>query len=689
MQDAANLEERYNSMLADLKASGTKIVRYGRDSHTPIETAFQDFGLKILGPTREHLLVCAEAIAQSNDQADQLISDHADAGSEQITSLYRALVSRGNAGDGAEDRPCKGAALNNQSIILKLKAGTATALLAADMQFAKAEVTGLSPMMKALRQTVAAAGPYKFIKLTHHASYNGLDQSVLDQWPATKAFAHTGGLNDATHPDPGVLNLLESHTNEIKWARTDRNGMISVSFRQSGAVLSIEKGSLNDATQNGDAFVEEPETLEASPSVQTQILQSSSGITEVSCTAKLGPDVTRLTVTFDITRANPPQRQPQPRPAPTPSDPKPKPAALDAPRLAPGRKLPPLLFLTNSRRLALNIGNQESAAVLRAIRDAGQTVYDVQNPLDPYAEIRPQLAAKPYKGVVILGGYDVLPSRRLDALPPSVRKAVGQRSSDADNFIVWNDEGYSDLDGDLLPELPVSRIPDAHSAKLVYAALAAMVPTNKTDRFGIRNIARPFASGPYGILPGKTALLVSKPKNPKAVGQGKATASHVYVMLHGSDSDTSRFWGEDDDGATEAMNLSNVPKSFSGVVLAGCCWGALTVTVTASHSESGKTPAAITPESSMALSWLEAGAQAFIGCTGSHYSPTEKPYNYFGGPMHEAFWKRYTQGESPAAALFGAKLDYMRGIPHGRETPNGQSIEFKILKQFTCLGLGW
>ncbi|HET8546904.1 MAG TPA: hypothetical protein VFL57_02830, partial [Bryobacteraceae bacterium] len=344
--------------------------------------------------------------------------------------------------------------------------------------------------------------------------------------------------------------------------------------------------------------------------------------------------------------------------------------------------------VTYRPRLANNLGQLETDGFLRMIRDAGQTLYEVRQPNNPYPEIRSQLS-RPYEGVVILGGYDVLPPQRLDVLPPSLRAQVGQTTSDADNFIVWNDEAYGDRDGDLLPELPVSRIPDAKSPKLVRAALMARLAANTDGRFGIRNVARPFANGPYGLLPGSAALLVSQPAVPRSVGAGNARGAFVYIMLHGSDVDATRFWGEDGGGVVEAMNITNLPREFAGTVFTGCCWGALTVNKLASQYRPGEPLGIRTSGSALSLSYLHAGARAFVGCTGTHYSPTVAPYDYFGGPMHAAFWQSYTQGESPARALFAAKLAYINGLPHGQTTATGQAIEFKILRQFTCLGLGW
>src|SRR5262249_27555855 len=73
LADAATLEDKYGEMLRQLRKGGTTIVRYGRNAHTPIETAFKDFGLKILGPTRNHLEICARAISKFTDVAADLI----------------------------------------------------------------------------------------------------------------------------------------------------------------------------------------------------------------------------------------------------------------------------------------------------------------------------------------------------------------------------------------------------------------------------------------------------------------------------------------------------------------------------------------------------------------------------------------------------------------------------------------
>jgi hypothetical protein len=130
------------------------------------------------------------------------------------------------------------------------------------------------------------------------------------------------------------------------------------------------------------------------------------------------------------------------------------------------------------------------------------------------------------------------------------------------------------------------------------------------------------------------------------------------------------------------------------VLLTGCCWGALTSQQTARNHTAGEPITSHTPATSLALAFLKAGVQAFVGCTGTHYSPTISPYGYFGGPLHEAFWKNVLpapagRGLAPAAALFEAKKTYIAGMPHGQTAAKAIAIEMKILHQFHCLGLGW
>jgi beta-lactamase superfamily II metal-dependent hydrolase len=685
IDEAVTLEQRYTKMLGLLKTAGVPIVRYGRDSHAAIETAFADFGFQVLGPTRAHLKICADSLAVISDEATLWVQQHGgDTDSSSIAAAYRAILRQSDSVSAfAVDQPGKGAALNDQSIVIKLKVGSATALLPGDMQFVAPEISQLATPMRTLRDKVTAAGPYSFIKTAHHTSYNGLDAALLAAWSATRHFAHSGGINDATHPDPGVLQLLKDNSAHLQYARTDRNGLITVTFSGAVATMTKSRGQLDDFTPNGDTGAG-PAPL--SPACGGQPLVTArrlGGSTEVSGRAVIAPDVSSITMTFDVRRdgrtGTSSIGQPDPRGEAGSATPR---------RLGGGRQLPNLLFVTYRPRLANNVGAEEAAARLQLIVDAGKKLLEVRNPNSPYAEIREELA-RGYEGVVIVGGYDVLPAQRLDVLPPSLRQQLGQNTADLDNFIVWNDEAYADRDGDMQPEVPVSRIPDAKSPNLLLAALTAGGDSAAAARFGLRNAMRPFAVAPFNAIAGQAPILVSEPANPETVGTGNATGAAVYFMLHGSDIDATRYWGENETGLIDGVNLTNIPRALAGVVFTGCCYGALTVMTTAARSVPGQPIGVRTPGSSIALSYLHGGARAYVGCTGTHYSPSSRPYNYFGGPMHTAFLTRLSAGIPPARALFESKLEYLQHLPHGQSSATGQGIELKILKQFTCLGLGW
>jgi hypothetical protein len=364
-------------------------------------------------------------------------------------------------------------------------------------------------------------------------------------------------------------------------------------------------------------------------------------------------------------------------------------------RVANGRTLPRLLFVTSKEALARNIGVRESEHVLQALRSQNVLLFDqvpagIGDSQKAAALVREQLRNNPeVQGVVLLGSYDVIPSQRLDCLPPSLRSKVAG-NGDADNFIVWSDDIYGDTDGDFLPELPVSRIPDGNRAQLIFAAIQASgASVGGGVRSGVRNIARPFADGVFRNLPGTEELWISRPQTFDSLPRFYLSGDQVYIMLHGDYADSSRFWGEETPSNREAVNISNLPAKSGAVVFTGCCWGALTVNTPAGRVENGRSFGQKSADDSLAMTFLARGAVAFVGCTGSHYSPLQPPFKFFGGPMHEAFWNAYTNLRSPAAALFEAKLRYLEGMPHGQTSINSQAIEYKILRQYTCLGLGW
>jgi len=704
LTDAATLETRYKAMLRTLEQAGTKLRRYGRDSIDDLVNEFKATGMQILGPERDHLIICAEAIARfTKDAIDSMAELGPDWVAGNEVALYRYLMRR-QISD-AVDRPGKGAALNDQSIVLYFEVAGKKLLLTGDMQFAVPEVAGLGPYMTEIRKKIGNLAPFDFVKLAHHASYNGFDTSVLDEMgDDTRNFAMSGGI-DAGHPDPGVLSLLKANRRRLTLARTDRNGLISMPLASTRNVeMQIDRGRLNDFSPNTDTSTTPPLASQAASPVQVApspvvsvrpVAAEASNIEIVEVLSRVPHKKTRVVVTIDVTPGGEPTTVSVPTiPASTSSRIQSDPGVvekLSTLKIGGGRSLSKLLFVTNRDALCSNIGRAEADQILKALTAQGHQVIEqlpTTSASDAVTSLRPQLPAD-VAGIVLLGGYDVVPPNMLDVLDAKLRRQVGSPTGDADNFVVWNDEIYGDKDGDGLPELPVSRIPDAKSAELIATALQAQVPSKFVTRFGVRNRERPFAEDIFLSLPGSAQLLQSEPTMTSGITESAVSANNVYLMLHGADYDGTRFWGEDDDGTVEAFSIQNVPSLYSGVIFTGCCWGALIADVPACKVRRGQPIAVRTAEASVALAFLKAGGVAFIGCTGTHYSPTVRPYAYFGGPMHTAFWTRYLTGTSPAQALFDAKVDFIRGMPHGRNSPSERAIEMKILRQFTCLGLGW
>ncbi|MFZ2281160.1 MAG: hypothetical protein WAW39_25395, partial [Prosthecobacter sp.] len=301
--------------------------------------------------------------------------------------------------------------------------------------------------------------------------------------------------------------------------------------------------------------------------------------------------------------------------------------------------------------------------------------------------VQAALRGRQFAGLVILGGYDVVPSARMDVLTPELRAAVG-RFPDPDNFIVWSDALFGDLDGDTFAELPVSRIPDGRSAELFTAALQSATGT-EPNKLCVHNVKRPFAKAVFKLIKGQGKALSSQPaRTAEARAEQSQMQGSLYLMLHGSDSDGSAFWGEEEDQMVEAFDVSCLPATGTGIVFTGACWGALTVTRKAGAQDPARPPQSKAADQSIALTALRAGYRAFIGCTGSHYSPLGAQPNSAGGPMHQYFWDRIRAGGAPAQALFAAKSTYAADLPNGGD-PVAQAIAHKILRQFTCLGLGW
>lgn len=719
--DAFKMRSSYTAMLAKLATDGCKVVRYGKDDPATLLEAFQATGLEILGPTQEHLLTCARRIATLGRDAVDAVSDRLEEDvSFDLGAFYRE-ARRGpgsvNADSGSFDL---GNAINDQSLVLSFQSAGRKVLLTADMQLADPLVTGLEEAMDALRQRIAAAGPFDLVKLPHHGARNAVDPGVLTE-TGSALFMISGGYGSSKHPHPSTLDTLQAATG-IAWYRTDRNGLISVDLAKADLEIEWVRGEENEPGKNQDArdFLDEPEPgepeTEAPPSPQPErALAASTAITRSSVATPAGDVVevlarvphrhTKVVITIEVepleeSAAAAPQAPSSGAGKTARTSPRPS-RDVSAPfRIGGDRELPPLLFATDPDALRDNVGREEAATICKALEHSGHAVvfdrFRKMSSSQAGVQIRNALDSAMVKGIVLVGGYDVISPDSVDVLSAAHRRAVDPRY-DQDRFLVWSDDFYGDLDDDDFPELPVSRVPDGRSAQLLQTALTAPLVKTPQSRAGLRNLKRPFAQDIFSALPGAAPLLVSHPASPDSIEQEYFAADAIYIMLHGRASNARTFLGETDaEEPVDAFDRRNVRPCPGAVVFTGCCWGALVVETTAWMHDPREGFAPRSQEASLALGFLNAGANAFVGCTGVHYSPRLAPYNYASGPMHQAFWKHFaSEGLQPAAALLEAKRTYRKGMPYPNPIPGedpgaaAAAVEKKLLAQFTCLGLGW
>lgn len=688
MDAVSRVEGRYLAFVADLKARGVKTVPYrGKALPPDLAKLLAPTGATLLGPSLDQLVLCAEQISISNKKAKDAADNalvHGDAG---ILGLYREIVAD-EADSGGFSR---GNGMNCQSITFAFGPAKARVLLAGDMQFSKPGVKGVDDEIAKLRQHVVEAGPYKLFKTTHHTAHNGQDDEFLEEIGNPELLVHSGGLFDDAHPNAGVLKMLKGRGG-IRFARTDRNGGITVRpHLPASEAITKTRGRLNDFTPNTNRDEASPPV----PPVPTSVVAGASevaggGVQIVIVNLPNAPidlSVAGVDIRIRTPAASLPPgdlgrgpRVPPQRPPRTP------------PAVALPRSLEGLLFVTDGDRLRKNIGEAADQA-FKAIEHAGGTLHSAKgdSTLDQTRQALSGGAA--FKGVVLLGGYDVVPSVRTDALGRELRGLLGSDvEADHDEFWVWSDKLYGDKDGDSVAEFPVSRIPDAGDPELFVSALRAG-PFKAADRFGIQNVMRPFAAGIWPRIQGSRALAVSHPYLAGNITPADVATRCHYFMLHGDDEDACTFTGEEPGKPDPvAFTIGNVPAKFDGVVFTGCCWGALIVDGKAMDAV-GSMPASRSARTSIALSYLKAGAVAYVGCTGAHYSGTNPdPKANYAARLHGSFWDELAKpGQGAAQALHLAKEDYLAWTVSERAKldPLITARRLKNFAQFTCLGLGW
>jgi beta-lactamase superfamily II metal-dependent hydrolase len=307
----ANLETRYRAMLANLEAGGTTVVRHATPEDAEKEeellAAFAPVGLEVLGPSLEELEECHRLIVEGQSDARDSLESDADFNFNSpaaVASAYRTLV-----GGGLTDASrMNGGAINLQSLVVHFKPDGQGMIFGGDMQFADPQVDSdlLNDGVTQLRQRIKERAPYAFVKLSHHGSDNAFDEDVMGDYGETKLYGICcGDYLAGHHPHPDVLDLLVDNRREIDWVRTDRNGLVSITFGPGRPRIKLTRGRKDDPTKptgEGDSLESAGLTDAATPTPPPPAPpEESSDVGHArQFTATFPPNTRRLSVVLEL-----------------------------------------------------------------------------------------------------------------------------------------------------------------------------------------------------------------------------------------------------------------------------------------------------------------------------------------------------------------------------------------------------
>ena len=306
----ANLETRYRRMLRQLEDAGTTVVRHGTDAdrEEQLVAAFAaaGVGLQVFGPSLEQLQECFRLVSQSQRDSFDSFDSVADidlTSAASVANAYRSLVA-GVTNGVTDAAPRNRGAINLQSLVTRFVYDDRRVLFAGDMQFADPQVDSqmLLDGVEDLRRRIAQDAPYAFVKLSHHGSDNAFSARILREYGDTTLYGICLGDHPGHHPHPEVLELLDGNRRRIDWVRTDRNGLVTITFGPGRPRIELRRGRKDDATTNmaedTDAFG--GFTDSAPPLAPLTFDGGSPDGSTYQFSAKMPPNASRLSVTLDL-----------------------------------------------------------------------------------------------------------------------------------------------------------------------------------------------------------------------------------------------------------------------------------------------------------------------------------------------------------------------------------------------------
>jgi hypothetical protein len=370
-----------------------------------------------------------------------------------------------------------------------------------------------------------------------------------------------------------------------------------------------------------------------------------------------------------------------------------------------------LLFVTTGAAKAAF--GAEAIALVENIVDAGlfftipgapATVYDAVKSVGPILRANSSI-----KGVVVLGDYETVPSRKVQTLSYDVylkeKRKYSNLGGDLDLWRVWNDDLYGDTNDDRLGDLPVSRVPIVPQDGNILGDPRG-APRPDPSVIGLRSEDLDFALRIYSEFLGRDEMKISPPVGadiPAAwpagtvaddLASGDLAMDRLYLVLHSSSNAKATFKGRTDGPNVEEIDAIDFTVAGGewqarGVAFTGACWGALSAT---SASATKWDPLVTWIESeSIALSVLYRGAKAVVGFTALHYVPPNDSLDLVSGaPLHRYFWKNVVKNQwPPAEALFQARSSFIADAGKQSTDPVTLAKHVKTYWSATCLGVGW
>jgi len=282
--------------------------------------------------------------------------------------------------------------------------------------------------------------------------------------------------------------------------------------------------------------------------------------------------------------------------------------------------------------------------------------------------------------ILIVGGPGVVPFAVVDNPVFESCKNSGTKAEDCDDRdIVYTDDVYADFDGDIIPDVPLARLPDGQDLALILGQLRRDPRLDLEGAYTLGHHNREGEAQSIANMIGDSPDW-SAPDDHNDVNSDDLEVQLLYFILHGSNRNTSTWWGEDPNKprptpmpsgptryeSTTALTVNEATTDDEvGILLSNACYGA--------YLDGNQTPG-----NSLALRFLKDNAQAFVGFTTMTYSCLR--YESFEGNVelvwtttcnnplfNSLFMQRVVDGEEPLMAYFNTKNDFLGHISSDEE----------------------